>query len=61
MIEKMAKIVNCPIDINSLKKRRQGIKRVKLSTVAKKNPNFKLSAYQTIHRAKLNERLLRTL
>ena len=57
----MAKIARCPIDITALKKRRQVIKRVRLSTIAKKNPNFKLSAYQTIHRAKLNERLLQTL
>ena len=57
----MAKIVNCPIDITSLKRRRKVIKQVRLSTVAKKNPNFKLSAYQTIHKAKLTERLLATL
>lgn len=35
--------------------------RVNLSTVAKKNPHFKLSAYQTIHKAELNERMLKTL
>ena len=57
----MAKIVNCPIDIPSLKRRRRIVKRWKLSSLAKKNPNFKLAAFQTIHKAKLNERLLQTL
>lgn len=57
----MAKIANCPIDITALKKRRQIIRRVRLSTVAKKNPNFKLAAYQQIHKTKLNERMLQTL
>ena len=60
-IEKMVKIVNCPIDKPSLKRRRRVVKRYKLSSLAKKNPNFKLAAFQTIHKAKLNERLLQTL
>ena len=60
-IEKMVKIVNCPIDKPSLKRRRRVVKRCKLSSLAKKNPNFKLTAFQTIHKAKLNERLLQTL
>ena len=48
-IDKMAKIANCPIDMPALKKRIRSVKRMKLSTIAKKNPNFKLAAYQTIH------------
>jgi len=44
-----------------LKKRRVVNQHVSLSSVAKKNPNFKLSAYQTIHKAELNERMLKTL
>ena len=41
----MAKIVNCPIDIPALKRRRHVVKKWKLSSLAKKNPNFKLAAY----------------
>mmetsp|Transcript_37763 Transcript_37763/g.49661 ORF Transcript_37763/g.49661 Transcript_37763/m.49661 type:complete len:83 (+) Transcript_37763:456-704(+) len=37
------------------------MKCVRLSTLAKKNPSFKLAAYQTIHRAQLSERLMKTL
>lgn len=39
-IEKMAKIARQPIDIIALKKRREKVKKVRLSTIAKKNPNF---------------------
>ena len=60
-IEKMSRIARQPIDITILKKRMQMLKTVRLSTLAKKNPNFKLSAYQTIHKAKLSERLMKTL
>ena len=64
-MEKLSKIANNPIDISQIKKKnkkkRQASHRLNLSTIAKKNPNFKLSAYQTIHKAKLNERMLQTL
>ena len=39
-IEKMAKIARQPIDIIALKKRREKVKKIRLSTIAKKNPNF---------------------
>ena len=32
-----------------------------MSQLAKKNPNFKLNAYQQIHKMRMNERLLQTL
>ena len=57
----MAKIANFPIDILSLKKRQLIIKQMKLGTIAKKNPNFKLGAYQTIHKTKMKERMLQML
>ena len=47
----MAKIARQPIDIIALKKRREKVKKVRLSTIAKKNPNFQLAAYQKIHHA----------
>ena len=42
-------------------KRKQPKRRLKLSTIAKKNPNFQLAAYPKIHKMQLNERLLQTL
>ena len=57
----MNKVISNPIDMSGNKKRNQGTKNLKLSTIAKKNPQFKLSAYQTIHKAKLSDRLFQTL
>lgn len=41
----MAQMSKFPINIPALNKRQRGIKRMKLSSLAKKNPNFKLAAY----------------
>ena len=41
--------------------KKQKKRRLKLSTIAKRNPNFQLAAYPKIHKMKLNERLLQTL
>ena len=38
LIEKMNKVISNPIDTKEHKKRHQGTKNLKLSTIAKKNP-----------------------
>ena len=50
-----------PIHIPNLKQKNLKSKNVKLSTLAKKNPNFQLSAFQQIHKMRMNNRLLQTL
>ena len=61
ILEKIHQVVDNPVDVTSLKKRKAPRRRLKLSTIAKKNPNFQLAAYPKIHKMQLNERLLQTL
>ena len=60
IVDKLNVIVDNPVDVASLKKRKKQ-KKLKLSTIARKNPNFQLAAYPKIHKMKLNERLLQIL
>lgn len=53
----MKKIADNPIDIDAINKQSKG-KTPRLSTIAKRNPNFKLDAFQKIYTAKLSDRLL---
>ena len=57
MLQKMKKIADNPIDIDAINKQSKG-KTPRLSTIAKRNPNFKLDAFQKIYTAKLSDRLL---
>ena len=50
VIEKIHKIVDNPVSVNSLSKRKHKGTKTKLSTLAKKNPNFSLVAFTKIHR-----------
>ena len=61
MLNDMLKIAKDPIDLDALKNRQLSKENFTLGAIAKKNPEFNLSAFQTIHKAKLNERLLKTL
>ena len=61
VIEKIHKIVDNPVSVNSLSKKKHKGTKTKLSTLAKKNPNFSLVAFTKIHRMQMNERLLQTL
>ena len=61
VIEKIHKIVDNPVSVNSLSKKKPKGAKTKLSTLAKKNPNFSLVAFPKIHRMQMNERLLQTL
>ena len=61
VIEKIHHIVDNPVSLNTLNKKKLKGGKVKLSTLAKKNPNFSLVAFTKIHRMEMNERLLQTL
>ena len=50
VIEKIHKIVDNPVSVNSLSKRKPKGAKTKLSSLAKKNPNFSLVAFPKIHR-----------
>ena len=60
ILAKISHIVDNPVDVSLMTKKAKK-RRPKLSTVAKKNPNFQLAAYPKIHKMQLNERLLQTL
>ena len=61
VIEKIHHIIDNPVNVNALNKRKPKGSNMKLSSIAKRNPNFSLVAFTKIHRMQMNERLLQTL
>lgn len=61
MSEKINLSLEKPVDLNEFNEKVGNFRRYKLSSIAKANPNFSLSAFSKIHRIQLNNRLMASL